>query len=295
MLRNWYRPGRATRGASASDTEALQTDVMRFMAIIGLCLTAVFSLMRSIADPAESSSGTTEIKALQQQLSLLQEQLAQQDLSAKQLEDELNSKQAQLIDAGKQQRELQHLQSRFNQILSDKDRDQLQLESALEHSRAKTSELLTQLQTESEQTESIDTVADNAPSNNYAEPPKQGFALKFASEETLSKLIRSNQVKLLAMAGHQAWQLRLHQGNPAFHKTSMPARYYEMLPTTLPAQYRRAFFVSSDRVNVTDLVWAVQIPTVMEQQIQNLLLTDSGGELIILSNGSVSLQAGGDE
>ena len=37
-----YPPG---SGAAGGDTEALQTDVMRFMSIIGLCLMAVFALV----------------------------------------------------------------------------------------------------------------------------------------------------------------------------------------------------------------------------------------------------------
>jgi hypothetical protein len=38
----------AASGAAGNDTDALQTDVMRFMAIIGLCLMAVFALVQSI-------------------------------------------------------------------------------------------------------------------------------------------------------------------------------------------------------------------------------------------------------
>ena len=37
----------ATSGAAGSDTDALQTDVMRFMAILGLCLMALFALVQS--------------------------------------------------------------------------------------------------------------------------------------------------------------------------------------------------------------------------------------------------------
>ena len=38
----------AASGAAGGDTDALQTDVMRFMSIIGLCLMAVFALVQSI-------------------------------------------------------------------------------------------------------------------------------------------------------------------------------------------------------------------------------------------------------
>ena len=38
----------ATAGSTGSDTDALQTDVMRFMSILGLCLMAVFALVQSL-------------------------------------------------------------------------------------------------------------------------------------------------------------------------------------------------------------------------------------------------------
>ena len=37
----------AQQDGVASDLEALQTDVMRFVAILGLCLAAIFSLLHS--------------------------------------------------------------------------------------------------------------------------------------------------------------------------------------------------------------------------------------------------------
>ena len=43
-----------TSGTSGSDTDALQTDVMRFMSILGLCLMAVFALVQSI--PVQETS-----------------------------------------------------------------------------------------------------------------------------------------------------------------------------------------------------------------------------------------------
>ena len=47
------RRSRSTRptapaGGTGSDIDALQTDVMRFMSILGLCLMAVFALVQSM-------------------------------------------------------------------------------------------------------------------------------------------------------------------------------------------------------------------------------------------------------
>ena len=45
----------AATGSAGSDTDALQTDVMRFMSILGLCLMAVFALVQSI--PRQDTEG----------------------------------------------------------------------------------------------------------------------------------------------------------------------------------------------------------------------------------------------
>ena len=60
-------------GAAGGDTEALQTDVMRFMAIIGLCLMAVFALVQGIpvqeqgklVQPSQAAGIRQEIRAQQ--------------------------------------------------------------------------------------------------------------------------------------------------------------------------------------------------------------------------------------
>ncbi len=73
----------ATAAVAGHDTDALQTDVMRFMAIIGLCLMAVFALVQGIpvqeagtlAVTAQSDKLREIIRTQQQQLQQLQQQL----------------------------------------------------------------------------------------------------------------------------------------------------------------------------------------------------------------------------
>ncbi len=256
MLINEHRSNRAASGTGIADTEALQTDVMRFIAIIGLCLTAIFSLMRSIADPAQSSLEKAKIKDLQQQLTRLQGKIVQQDRSTRQLREKLSSNQDQLAHAKLQQQKL----------------------------RIQIYEL--RQQESSAQTKAIE-------SDHSASPPKprdQGFVLKFASEKTLSQLIHSGQVNLLGIVDQQAWQLSIQEQHPSFHKISMPDKYYEMLPGTLPTHYRRSFYASVKQTKATDTLWAVQIPPSTEKQVQRLLQTASGGQLIIQADAGVSLE-----
>ena len=52
-----YSKHPSTSGAAGSDTDALQTDVMRFMSIIGLCLMAVFALVQAIPMQDQPKTG----------------------------------------------------------------------------------------------------------------------------------------------------------------------------------------------------------------------------------------------
>jgi hypothetical protein len=49
----------------SDDTDMLQTDVMRFMAILGLCLTAIFSMVQSASMETNQTTDTRPMKAEQ--------------------------------------------------------------------------------------------------------------------------------------------------------------------------------------------------------------------------------------
>jgi len=82
-----YPPG---SGAAGGDTEALQTDVMRFMSIIGLCLMAVFALVQGI--PVQDKAKTT----LTPQAARLREDVRVQQLEAQQLQAMLQALNAEM-------------------------------------------------------------------------------------------------------------------------------------------------------------------------------------------------------
>lgn len=83
IRRRRYARFQPAAGAAGGDTDALQTDVMRFMSIIGLCLMAVFALVQVIpvqepgkpVQPSQAARLREEIRAQQQQLQELQAEL----------------------------------------------------------------------------------------------------------------------------------------------------------------------------------------------------------------------------
>ena len=83
----------AASGAAGNDTDALQTDVMRFMSIIGLCLMAVFALVQSI--PSQQPVKPLVLDDMQRQLEQGRQALAdiEQDSMQKQQHlDELSER-----------------------------------------------------------------------------------------------------------------------------------------------------------------------------------------------------------
>ena len=302
MLSHWNRSFNRVQGTPASATEALQTDVMRFIAIIGLCLTAIFSLMRGIADPAENTVSGSEVAALKREIVLLQEKLTLKQESIRILKDTVSDQQAQLAKSRRQAQELKQMHNRLsglNQALDNKTNEQLRLAQILAKSRDEKRVLGERLQNLRQKAAATKKLAPESqpqvmePTPTVAEEhPRQGFVLRFASDGVLDELIKQNQVQLLGISRQQAWQLHFLGQQAAFHKAAMPDKYYEMLPETLPAQYRRAFYVSSRQAENSPATWGIQIPFVTEQQIQHLLRTTSAGELIIQVDGSVKLHSG---
>ncbi len=146
---------RSTRGTAGADSEALQTDVMRFIAIIGLCLAAIFSLMRGISAPVESRESPSENTALAQQMENLQSRSSGQQQAIELLQEQLNSSEEQLIinqqqlaRTSQQEQKLTQVNARVSGLsksLSISKSDQLLLEKKLLQAKVSNSKLQQQL------------------------------------------------------------------------------------------------------------------------------------------------------
>ena len=113
--------------ATGSDTDALQTDVMRFMSILGLCLMAVFALVQSI--PRQDTEGIQtgpELEKLQYDIELQQQRAQLLEAHLERLTAQTRS--AQQRTAGAQQalsstrRQLTLLTDQAGQARSERDR-----------------------------------------------------------------------------------------------------------------------------------------------------------------------------
>lgn len=314
----------ATSGGGGSDTETLQTDVMRFMAILGLCLTAVFALVQSLPArkserpgeklPAERLQQSSEIQQmqaleLQAQLRNLSAQIREARVRHDQAKRSLTSTQEQLAraldEAQHARRERERLTAELESLQRALGQGRQSLEAVQKaHKLAQRQHLRDAQQPprnrSSQRVESPAAKPDAAPQPHPAEqtrhsepgPVAQGFTLRFASSEALDRLVGAGRVRFYGMAGKQAWRLSLQQSGPDFAQDAFPGQFHEMSPATVPPPYVEAFAKSARDLRGRAVVWGVQLPPHTERQIVSLTRDLQGGALVIDADGQVRLDGG---
>jgi len=281
----------AAAGAAGSDIDALQTDVMRFMAIIGLCLMAVFALVQSIPEreavkPVQPSRVAVVRPALQQEnLQQIRQRMLQKK-RAQQLQAELDAlksekDQTQQILAVAQQR-YEQVTGQIQQAREARDRREIK---GIRHPPQ---------QADKPASEKPPPVPEASPAAKPV-PDKQGFTLRFASAAALDRLITAGSVSLYGMDGQQAWRLSMEAGRPSVARASLPGWFHEMSAATVPAHYIRSLDNAADGPGQVAIVWGVQLPSATKAAItarveQQQMQGEQGGTLVIRDDGQVALE-----
>lgn len=329
IRRRRYARFLTTSAAAGSDTDALQTDVMRFMSIIGLCLMAVFALVQGIpvqepGKPAQAQQAArmrADIRAQQQQLRELQAELhalksekdsTQQDLAqlagqtqqARRLRARLE---AQLEDLGRQLEQ-------GRRALADIEQDSMQEEHTLVELSGRHLDAQVQLDRARKDIAALrrpppatpvavqqpppEPVAEKQPTSKPVArpvPEKRGFTLRFASDAALDRLVAAGSVILYGMLDKQAWRLSLQAGRSTATPITFPDWFHEMSAATVPAHYLRSLQARVNGPVRSSVVWGVQLPAAAKSGIDALLREQQargqpGGVLVIRADGRVILE-----
>jgi len=295
----------AASGAAANDTDALQTDVMRFMSIIGLCLMAVFALVQSI--PPQQP-----VKPLA--LADLEQQLEQGRLALADLEQVSMQKQQNINELGERLLMTQQQLDDSRQAVAAIRRESLaQAAKVVVAKRPSAKAAATPVIEKRPSPKSVakpvikkrpppETVAKSVirkppatvPSAKPV-PPQEGYSLRFASAAALDRQVAAGNVSLYGMRQQQAWQLSMVAGTPAVTSTSFPKWFHEMSAATVPAHYPRSLRAMLDGGDLSAVVWGVQLPAATRTAIAALLQSQqakgqSGGALVIQGDGKVTLE-----
>lgn len=234
--------------SDAGGAADLQTDIMRFMAILALCLMAIFALVQSLpntqaeAPPAavETASATpaSEPAAAPPETSpmpaLTRPQQAEQDRQTE-TPAPLVVQRADIVPPAP---------------------------APAEPDRAAPPEAV-----------------------QVTTPEPEGFTLRFESDTALSRLVAMGKVGLFAIDGQGAQRMSVAESRITFWAAPLPARYHEMDAATVPAAVSDALQRTGRAGDVHH--WAVTLPSRLSGELQRLMQSHRGGALVIARDGSL--------
>ncbi len=277
-----------------SDVEALQTDVMRFLSIIALCLLAVFAAVSSEPPPAVKEM----IKVQEAAIESLQQTLDSTTES-------YNEKLSQLTAENNQ---LKMTTAQPEPIPQEPFQEQLQsLEKQRDAMKAEVSELnaaLDMSETHNRKLESLVDMLQATPTDEQSEPLKQepvelqeepeivaptpepqeekGFTLAFASDEVLLQLVGNGRVDLFAKAANQVWQFNT-AGN-RFIQVASVTEFFEL--GAVPSKIKQ---LAQRQLNSSTIEWGVSFDKVLRASLNKVFAEKTSGDIIVQENGGLAI------
>lgn len=124
-----------------------------------------------------------------------------------------------------------------------------------------------------------------APPPTPVAPEKKGFTLRFASDAALTRAVAAHQVGVYAIATDQAKRMTVSESRISFWDASTPNTFHEMDNMTVPAAVIDALTrtgTATDGIN-----WGVTLPGRMKTQLDSLMQEHQGGSLIIGATGDI--------
>jgi len=243
--------------ADAGGVADLQTDVMRFMAILSLCLVAIFALVQSIplAPSAEERSAIRQASESEIVETPVEQPPSPKPVVTPEREIKLTRPQPQKPPPREKSPVLQ--------------RPVAPVESMPERSA---------------------TVAESVVVKPPApEPPQEGFTLRFEDDVALTRLVARNEVGLYAIFPEKSFRMNVNRGQMSFWPASVPQQFHEMDIATVPQPVVDAL-QRGHGSRAQGLQWGVTIPSGTARQLDQYLRETSGGELIIDADGDLRLE-----
>ena len=256
--------------ADAGGAADLQTDVMRFMAILALCLMAIFALVQSIPlipeAPAESTAAAAPPplpEPIDEPVTETPPEPVQQPVPEPAVP----------------------IEPERNVVLT---RPKWTSSFVPQH-RALSREVIEAPQP---QAESSSKEATQSPITTPPPPPKptsKGFSLRFESDLALTRLVAAGQIGLYAIGGGRAQRMTVSESRISFWDASTPNAFHEMEVTTVPAAVIDALTRTGTDTGGVD--WGVTLPGKLSAQLTNLMREHEGGALVIGMDGELRLEA----
>jgi len=242
----------------ATDTDVggaadLQTDVMRFMAILALCLVAIFALVQSIplqpAPPPAADADPTVGPAAPEAIA--------PPTPAMPPSVQAEPDAARLVSLTRPK-----WQSTFKPV------ERLPIEQASVESS----------EPEAPEQDTPAAVPDPEPDNT-------GFTLRFASDAALMRNVAAGHVGFYAIDGSRARRMTVSESRISFWDASAPNAFHEMEAATVP----RSVVEALERTGAPagPIEWGVTLPGKLKTRLDTLMHEFNGGTLIITAGGDI--------
>ena len=243
-----------TRGIDGDSGGAadLQTDIMRFMAILGLCLVAIFSLVQSL--PIEAQSAQVEdVQAVSNPTPVAA------------------TKPAAAVPRHKPE-----------SILKTEPVPEPEPMRSVALTRPR---WVSPLQA----TEPGEPDPVTEKSSPVAAPETEGFTLRFESDRALTRLVATGQVGFYAMDAGRAQRMTVSDSRISFWDASTPNVFHEMESTTVPRAVLDA--LARTGADTGSANWGVTLPGKLSARLDSLMQQHSGGALVIHADGRLELES----
>jgi len=240
------------------DTDAggaadLQTDIMRFMAILALCLVAIFALVQSIPLVPEAPTQSPAVAAPPPTPESVE------------------------ADSGSVARNV------------DPAPPTSEPDKAVRLTRPKWTTTFAPEQRAAVEATPVKQDASDKPASARDTTDDKGFTLRFESDLALTRLVSAGKVGLYAISDGRARRMTVSESRISFWDASAPNSYHEMETGTVPKPVIDA--LARAGVNTAEVGWGVTLPGKLREQLDSLMRSNSGGALVIGQDGDLRLEA----
>ena len=254
-----------TDGGGAAD---LQTDIMRFMAILSLCLVAIFALVQSIPLTPVTPAAPAEVPP-QTEAEISEPLIAEPP--------PIEASPPIKSEPVKQPAEETIALTRPKWIPKFKPKPAVAPP--------------VQAQAIVQAAEPVTPVMPETPAAPATpiEPEVEGFILRFESDAALMRLVAASHVGLYAIDSNRAQRMTVSESRISFWDASTPNSFHEMEAGTVPDTVIKALSRTGTQAN--SVSWGVTLPGKLKTQLDNLMQEHGGGSLIIAASGEIRWEA----
>lgn len=317
-------------GAAEDESESLQADVMRFMAILGLCLMVIFALVQSLPSVGETreqvreqeamrAAQTVEIAELREQLSLLSsnnrqiqaqlqqnnqtiEQLSSANADALELQVQLRQYEETIELQNAQLRQSATAEERIRELSEQRDKLQMDIRDVIQQLEERQSTVQVQMS----EIASLESRLTEAQSNPVVQEPQTLTTTEPESDAEPNSEPAESEGFRLTFASNEAFFALVKNGEidvfvitPKNEGYQLARTGRELLPSPLPSQIQDINRASLPSVLVDVLSrqrlsqssrWGVVLSAQVMQGIDQARAGARGGTLSIDSAAGVKLK-----